>query len=45
MIEISRSEEGLFLKELFPIEKILRESVLDALEITSPNKVEKLHSV
>jgi signal transduction histidine kinase len=45
MIEISRSEEGLFLKELFPIEKTLRESMLDVLEITAPNTAEKLFRV
>ena len=36
MIEISRYEEGLFLKEPFLIEKTIRESVLDVLEITAP---------
>jgi len=45
MIEISRSEEGLFQKEPFLIEKILRESVLDVLEMISPNKAEKLFRV
>ena len=42
MIEISRSEEGLFIKEPFLIENTLRESVLDSLEITAPNIAEKL---
>lgn len=45
MIEISRSEEGLFQKESFLIEKILRESVLDVLEMISPKKAEKLFRV
>ena len=45
MIEISRSEEGLFLKELFLIEKTLRDSVLDVLEITAPHTAEKLSRV
>ena len=45
MIEISHSEGGLFLKELFPIEKTLRESVLDVLEITAPHMAEKLFRV
>jgi signal transduction histidine kinase len=42
MIEISRSEEGLFQKEFFPIEEILKESLLDVLEIHDPQMVEKL---
>jgi len=42
MIEISRCEEGLFQKELFPIEVTLKESILDVLEINSPQIVEKL---
>lgn len=42
MIEIFRSEEGLFQKETFSIEKSLRESIMDALEITAPHIVEKL---
>jgi signal transduction histidine kinase len=42
MIEISRSEEGLFQKEFFPVEKILKESLLDVLEIHDPQMVEKL---
>jgi two-component system OmpR family sensor kinase len=45
MIEISYSEEGLFQKDLFLIEKILRESILDALETISPSKAEKLFRV
>ncbi len=42
MIEIFRSEEGLFKKEAFWIEASLRESIMDALEITAPQIVEKL---
>jgi len=42
MIEISRSEEGLFQREFFPIEEILKESLLDVLEIHDPQMVEKL---
>ena len=42
MIEIFRSEEGLFKKEAFLIEASLRESLMDALEITAPQIVEKL---
>jgi signal transduction histidine kinase len=42
MIEILRSEEGLFQKEYFSIEDTVRESLMDALEITLPHAVEKL---
>jgi signal transduction histidine kinase len=42
MIEILRSEEGLFQKENFSIEKTLEDSLLDVLEITIPHAVEKL---
>jgi CheY-like chemotaxis protein len=42
MIEILRSEEGLFEKEYFPIEKTLEESLLDVLEMSIPSAVEKL---
>jgi signal transduction histidine kinase len=42
MIEIFRSEEGLFQKEAFSIEKSLRESIMDVLEITAPQIVEEL---
>jgi signal transduction histidine kinase len=42
MIEISRSEEGLFQKEFFPIERVLKESLLDVLEIYDPRMVEEL---
>jgi len=42
MIEISRCEEGFFQKDLFSIEEILKESLLDVLEINNPQMVEKL---
>ena len=42
MIEISRGEEGLFQKEFFAVEETLKESLLDVLEIDSPQMVEKL---
>ena len=42
MIEILRSEEGLFRKESFPVEKILKESILEVLEVDSRETVEKL---
>jgi signal transduction histidine kinase len=45
MIEILRSEEGLFQKEYFSIEKTLKESLLDALEITIPHAVDELSQV
>ena len=42
MIEILRSEEGLFQSDYFSIEKTLRESLLDVLEMTIPTVVEGL---
>lgn len=45
MVEILRSEEGLFQKEFFSIEEILRESLLDVLEMCIPNAVERLCQV
>ncbi len=45
MIEILRSEEGFFQKEYFPIERTLREALLDVLEMAAPNAVEKLCQV
>jgi signal transduction histidine kinase len=42
MIEIFRSEERLFQKELFSIEKALRESLLEVLEVFAPDVAEKL---
>ncbi len=44
MIEISRCKEGLFQKEFFPVEVILKESLMDVLEIHDPQMVEKLSS-
>ncbi len=40
MIEILRSEEGIFQKEFFSIEDTLRESLMDALEVALPHDVE-----
>jgi len=42
MIEILRSEDGVFEKEYFSIEKTLVESLLDVLEMSIPNAVERL---
>jgi two-component system phosphate regulon sensor histidine kinase PhoR len=42
MLEISHSEEGVFRKEPFGVEKALRESFLDVLEIAAPGMVERL---
>jgi CheY-like chemotaxis protein len=42
MMEIFRSEEGLFQSDLFRIEGTVRESLLDVLEITAPHAVEEL---
>ena len=42
MVEILRSEEGLFQRDFFSIEKTLQDSLLDALEMQSPHAVEKL---
>ena len=42
MMEISRSEEGLFKRELFPVERTLKESFIDALELIAPQAAEKL---
>jgi signal transduction histidine kinase len=43
MIEIFRSEEGLFKKDFFLIEKALRDSLLDVLEGSAPHAVENLY--
>jgi len=43
MIEILRSEEGLFQKDYFSIENTLQESLLDVLEMTLPGDVESLY--
>jgi signal transduction histidine kinase len=42
MIEIFHSEEGLFQKEFFSVEKTLRASVLDVLEVAIPTAAEML---
>jgi CheY-like chemotaxis protein len=42
MVEIFRSEEGLFQNDQFQIERTVRESLMDALEITVPHAVEEL---
>ena len=42
MIEILRSDEGVFEKEYFSIEKTLVESLLDVLEMSLPNAIERL---
>jgi signal transduction histidine kinase len=42
MLEISRSEDGLFRKERFPIGKAVRESLLDVLEIAGSPVAEKI---
>ena len=44
MVEISRSKEGFFQKELFSVKEVVEESLLDALESTSPDVMEKLGS-
>lgn len=43
MIEILRSESELVRRESFPVDEILRESILDVLEVESPVVAEKLH--
>ncbi len=42
MIEIFRSEEKLFQKERFSIERVLGESILEVLEVSVPDVAEKL---
>jgi two-component system OmpR family sensor kinase len=43
MIEILRSEEGLFQKDYFSIENTLQESLLDVLEMTVPGAAESIY--
>jgi len=43
MIEILRSEEGLFQKDYFSVENTLQESLLDVLEMATPGAVESLY--
>ncbi len=45
MIEIIRSEEGLFKKEYFSVEKTLHESLLEVLEMSLPHAVDGLRQV
>lgn len=45
MIEILRSEEGVFRKAYFSVETTVKKSLLDALEITVPEITEKLYDV
>jgi signal transduction histidine kinase len=42
MIEVYHSEEGLFRKDLCSIMDILREALIEAMELTHPNIAEKL---
>jgi two-component system, OmpR family, sensor kinase len=41
IIEIYRTDEGLFKKEFFSIADILRDSIIEAIEIVDPDKAEK----
>jgi two-component system OmpR family sensor kinase len=41
IIEIYRSDEGLFKKEVFPIHDMFRDSIIEALEIVDLNNAEK----
>jgi len=45
MIEVTRSKEGLFQKESFPVDKVVRESILDVLESVSSEEAERLYSI
>lgn len=45
IIEITRSMEGLFQKEYFPVDKVIRESILEVLEITGFEGVETLYGM
>ena len=40
IIEIYKSDEGLFKKELFSIRDIFRDSIIEAIEIVDPNNAE-----
>ncbi len=42
IIEILRSEEGVFEREYFSVEETLAESLLDVLEMSIPNAIERL---
>ena len=45
MIEVSRSEEGIFNKGFVEMRKVLKEALIDALEINDPQVAEELISV
>jgi len=45
MIEILRSEEGLFKKEYFSVEKTLKDSLLEVLEMSVPHAADGLYQV
>jgi two-component system, OmpR family, sensor kinase len=45
MLEVSKSEEGLFLKESFLVEKAFRESMMDVLEVSAPKTAEKFFHI
>ncbi len=45
MVEILRSEEGLFQRDFFLIEKTVHDSLLDALEMHTPHAAERLCQV
>ncbi len=42
MIEVYRSDEHLFRKERFPVEELLRQALLDALEVMDPPVADRL---
>lgn len=42
MIEVYRSEEGLFRKEAFSVQEVLKEALLDAMEIIEPDRADIL---
>ena len=45
MIEILRSEEGIFQKEFFSIEDTLKESLMDVLEITRDDLIPEVEDI
>jgi signal transduction histidine kinase len=45
MVEVYRSEEGLFKKDRISVQKILKEALLDAVEIIDPDMADKLSLV
>ena len=42
MIEVSRSEEGIFSRELLEMRRVLKEALIDALETSDPQTAERL---